>query len=429
MIEFLKKNKEDVFFYCIVLSIVTLPFSVKINSIAIMLLVLCWLLKDSIKEKISNIQPKLFFLFISVYVIHLIGMFYTSNISQGIFEIEKKLSLLVFPVVLGTTHRFKKEQVQKVLNYFAAVCITASVLCLLYAVYKTISSGSFHYLNPQTQYTTYYFFYDGLSELFMHPVYFSVYIVFSFFIIFKNTIDNWQTVSCRRNLIKTILLFHCVIFLMLLSSRMMIIIFLVAVVSYITFLFFKHEKKWLGISVSMLAALMLASAVIFIPYVRTRMSELVTSSYHFENNPKTNSNLSGKLDGVEMRLAKWYFTVEAGKQSPLFGTGTGDDEDALLDTYKKNNFREGYIPQFNSHNQFLQTWLGLGAVGLLLLVLNLFIPLFLAFKEHNFYYFIFLILIISFCFTESILCRQHGVVFYSFFNSLFAFHSLKTNPH
>jgi O-antigen ligase len=130
---------------------------------------------------------------------------------------------------------------------------------------------------------------------------------------------------------------------------------------------------------------------------------------------------------VQMRLAKWYFTIEAGQQSWLFGTGTGDDEDALLDTYKKNNFKEGYIPRFNAHNQFLQTWLGLGIIGLIILILNLFIPLFLAFKERNLYYCIFLILIISFCLTESVLCRQHGVVFYSFFNSLFAFHSLKKN--
>ena len=128
-----------------------------------------------------------------------------------------------------------------------------------------------------------------------------------------------------------------------------------------------------------------------------------------------------------MKLAQWYFTLETGKDTWIFGKGTGDDEDALLGTYRKNNFLEGLYPKFNSHNQYLQTWLGLGLVGLLIFLLNLFAPLYLAFREKNLLYIIFLILIISFFFTESVLCRQHGVVFYAFFNSLFAFHTFNQN--
>ncbi|MFH1003907.1 MAG: O-antigen ligase family protein [Bacteroidota bacterium] len=425
MINTFRQYKNTIFLVCLTASIVTLPFSIRANSIFIILLVICWLLKDSMKEKISYIRNPLFILFISLYIVHLIGMFYTFNIQQGFFELEKKLSLLIFPLILGTTAKIKYEDVQKILYYFVASCIIVSVFCLLYAGYRTISSGSFYSFNSQTQYTTYYFFYDGLSDVFIHPVYFSAYIVFSFFIVLKNIIANWMQNPATRNVFKSILLCYLITFLLLLSSRIMIITFFALILSYILYLFFKQKKKWLGISISMLVALVLISSVIFIPYVRERISELYTSSYVFKNNPETNINLSGKMDAVEMRMANWYFTIQAGKNTWLFGTGTGDDEDVLMSTYQKNNFMEGYVPKFNSHSQFFQTWLGLGVVGLLILLLNLFIPLYISWKTKNYYYMIFILVISLFCFTESIFCRQWGVVFYAFLNSLFAFHTLK----
>lgn len=424
MLKTLEKYRDAVFFTCLVGSIVTLPFSIKINSIAIICLVVAWLFKNSIKEKFQNIHRPLFYLSISLYAVYLSGMLWTSNIEHGIFELEKKLSLLIFPVILASVNRIKREEINKIVYYFAISCVLASFVCLIYASYRSIAANSFFEINPQSNYVTHYFFYYGLSDIFIHPVYFSAYIVFSICILFNYLIDNKGTNSRKRNILIIALILYLILFLCLLSSRIMILGFLILGLLYFIYSYTK-TKRGMKLSLGIFALVIVVVSVAYVPAIRERFSEIINSSYHFENNPEANKNLSGKVDGIQMKLAQWYFTLEAGKNNWLFGVGTGDDEDELQKTYLQNNFMEGYIPRFNSHNQYFQTWLGLGLVGLSILLLCFFIPVFIAFKQKNILYLIFLFIVMFFCLTESVFCRQNGIVFYAFFNSLFAFHSLE----
>ncbi|MBI3502832.1 MAG: O-antigen ligase family protein [Bacteroidetes bacterium] len=424
MIEAFRKNKDKFFFYCLALSIVSLPFSLKLNSISIIILFIYWILKDGLKEKLGNITSPLFYLFISLYFFHVIGMLWTSNIEHGKFELEKKLSLLIFPIIIGTSKKISFDEIKKILNYFACSCTIVSLICLAYAFYRAMSSGNFYEINPVSNYATHYFFYEGLSEIFIHPIYFSAFISFSAFVVLKNILKLHDYFS-RKNILHFIWLAYLIVFLFLLSSRTMTISFFLISAFYILYFFLKNKKIFLGISITSVMIAIFISSIIFIPTIHERFSEIFTSSYSFNNNPETNKNLSGKLDDIQMRFAKWFFTIKTGKKTWILGTGTGDDEDELMKTYLENNFMEGYVPQYNSHNQFLQTWLGLGVIGLGILLLNLLASFYLSLKRKNIIYFFFIFLITAFCFTESILCRQHGVVFYSFFNSLFAFHFFK----
>jgi O-antigen ligase len=66
-----------------------------------------------------------------------------------------------------------------------------------------------------------------------------------------------------------------------------------------------------------------------------------------------------------------------------------------------------------------------GILGLLILIGSLIVPAVAANRNQNYLYLAFL-LFFSLCFlTESVLNSQKGVVFFAFFNSLFAFHLLK----
>lgn len=126
-----------------------------------------------------------------------------------------------------------------------------------------------------------------------------------------------------------------------------------------------------------------------------------------------------------VRILKWKCSWDIIKENWIFGVGTGDAQDVLQKKYQDIHFTVAFEEEYNSHNQFLQTWLGLGILGLFLFLASLFFPLMMAYRQHIYLFIVFITLFSICCFTESFLCRQHGIVFYAFFNSLFAFNSLK----
>src|SRR5690349_8013778 len=101
---------DTLFFVALVLSVATLPFSMKACSICIYALVACWLFRDPLSEKLKRLSNPVLLLFISYYVLHVLGMAWTENIRNGFWELERKSSLLVLPLVLGTTRPLRSEE-------------------------------------------------------------------------------------------------------------------------------------------------------------------------------------------------------------------------------------------------------------------------------------------------------------------------------
>lgn len=415
MREVYQKRIDALFFFCLVLTVVTLPFSLKLNSLSIFALVGCWLLRDTPAEKWRMAGNRWLWLFVSFYGIHLAGMLWTSNTSNGLWELERKSSMVVFPIVLATTRPLSADDVRWVMKYFVGSTLLASLVCLGYASYRVFTTGQWTETDPQTLYTTHYFFYDGLAELLIQPMYLSLYVVFSICIVV------YLSPSWKRPL-PYLIVGYLVVFLFMLSARMMILAFFALVVINIGTHFIARGKFLLGAVVAATTVALLALLISVTPLLRDRFTEVINSSFEFKNDPEANKHLSGQLDDVNMRLAKWYFTIEAGKPTWLFGQGTGDDLDALMQKYRDNNFAEGYVPKYNSHNQYLQTWLGLGIPGLLTMITMFAVPAIHSVRQKNFLHFSLIVLVAMFCLTESVFCRQWGVVFYACFNSLFAFH-------
>ncbi|MBK7816791.1 MAG: O-antigen ligase family protein [Sphingobacteriaceae bacterium] len=132
-------------------------------------------------------------------------------------------------------------------------------------------------------------------------------------------------------------------------------------------------------------------------------------------------------NGFTTRLAQWECSYIIIKKQPLFGVGIGDTQDELQVEYKKNFLHYSFKDKFNAHNQYFQTTLGLGLVGLVTLVSTLLVAVIVAYRRRNFLYLAFIIIFSACCLTESTLCTQYGVVFYAFFNSFFAFKMLGGN--
>ena len=64
-------------------------------------------------------------------------------------------------------------------------------------------------------------------------------------------------------------------------------------------------------------------------------------------------------------------------EKPLFGYGTSDEKEVLLEAYEQEGFYHFAKKKLNAHNQYLQTGIAVGVVGMLVLMLMLFVPLYL----------------------------------------------------
>ena len=100
------------------------------------------------------------------------------------------------------------------------------------------------------------------------------------------------------------------------------------------------------------------------------------------------------------------------KQNPIGGVGAGDVVDQLSKEYDKE------IPNSNvvsPHNQFMDTLMATGIIGLVLLLIMLVLPFIQAVRDRNYLQLVFVVIIIVCALTESILERQMGLYFFCLF--------------
>jgi O-antigen ligase len=121
---------------------------------------------------------------------------------------------------------------------------------------------------------------------------------------------------------------------------------------------------------------------------------------------------------ADVRLTIWQSCLEIIKENPLLGVGLGDVEQKLLDKYKRFNYTEGLDRRYNAHNQFLQTTVEVGVLGLATLLFVMGVSISFAITKKNFVSLCFLSIALLFFLSESILVRQKGIVFFSFFMPL-----------
>jgi len=136
------------------------------------------------------------------------------------------------------------------------------------------------------------------------------------------------------------------------------------------------------------------------------------------------ASLGKSWGGKAIRLAIWSCSKDILQNNWLFGVGTGDVQDNLQEAYEKRKFYfASRYNRYNAHNQYLQLWIGNGIISPILLIGCLIIPLFLLYRNNTLKspYTLFLVFSALIFFTESIFDTNKGIIWYSFFNSIFAF--------
>jgi O-antigen ligase len=385
--------------YTIMILAFFIPIWEKLVPPVIALLFLLWLIEGDFKNKFQNIiRNRIGLLFILFYLLYVIGLIYTTDMGRGLFDLEVKLSLFIFPVLLlSGSENIQKIDLSRILNSFVIGCLVVSVFLIsraLFFYFQAYEIGKLTYIN--LSYHT-------------SPSYLAMYLNFSVMIIFLSFFKEKRSKALRFTGAFLILFFA--VFIILLSSKSGVLTLLFSVLFMFFYLLFR--KKYMAVAImSLISMLMLVLVYKYAKVTIERIKTAIDVSVNY-NNISSNSE-----ESTSERILIWEASSNVIKRNPVIGVGTGDVKQELMNEYKKEGISFAIEKSLNAHSQYFQTGIAIGLSGLLVLVLSLIIPLYFAFRSKSWIYVFFLFLFIINLLFESMLERQAGVVFYAFFNAL-----------
>jgi O-antigen ligase len=419
---------KNIFLASFLLSVITLPFSVKLCHGALICMTIAWLLEGNWTNKIQIVRGSVMLQVVFVFfTLHLAGLVYTENTDSGWFNIEKKVFFLTVPLVLATTEiKLTERHLTLILYAFVLACFAGSLICIYHAwdqasiiaagelpLNQYLATSRYSTLHPFESETWLIFSYVSLAEgINIHPTYFSLYLAFCIAFIIQQ-LSKSSSRFMQAGLV--ILALYFAFFIIFLAARIII----VGVV--LMFLFSAYRslgRKQMATGLAAVAFAILGGWLLYInPVSRYRsLQEINISTFsispdsHYEN-------------AAQIRVSLWWLAIKSiEKSNPIWGSGTGDVEDLMKITssqYRVTNVMETFDP----HNQYLYTYLCLGFTGLLFLTLCLGLPVYFAWLHQDNLFLTFSFLFILLCFTETAFELQKGIAFYTLFCSLFAFQS------
>lgn len=381
-----------------------------LNSVLSILLVAWWLIFSKKEFDISSRKTKLMLLFLSLYLIGIAGMIWTNNIKAGIATLETQSAIFFFPLVFGTTSVLSSSFLKKITTHFLIATSIASLAGLLFGSYNFLETGNIEQLTG-VHLTPFHA---------MRPVNMGLFCLLAMIMAFQQLESD--PIRLKGLLYGCIVLMTLMI--LLLSIRLIIICWLLAMLYFFIRIV---QKLMLRILLIVASALLLVVSAIAIPAVKKQWNEFFDQSSRSNIILDEDSSLAKSWGGKALRIAIWKCSADILKKHWLTGVGTGDVQDSLQQAYENRKFYfASRYNKYNAHNEYLQMMLANGLPALLIFLACIIYPLLnFSRKFSATTYLLFLLLFGLAAISESILEVNKGIIWYSFFNSIFAFGYLK----
>jgi len=348
------------------------------------------------------------------FIVQGLALLYTHNTKEGFFIQQINLGLIAIPIAVFYSDLIQRKNYGMLMRWYILILFTASVIALIHAwqLYVHTGNASFFFYHPLV------YIYSG------HAIQYSILVFIGILFLIE---ENATHENIKNRQFVLFLLIYFTVFLFLLTSKMVIAVFLLYIVYLIicTNEFFRKLSYRMGALVIILAALI----IIFTTNspLRKRVSEEMQSNISFIE--KDEFSPADYFNGIEFRLVSWRFAYEILNENHawLFGVSPGDAQDMLNTKYRKMNMftgglpgnRKGYL-DYHTHNQFLQALLETGIPGLAAFILICAGMIQLAKKSGNRSMTVLTILLLCYCFADAVLRTQYGIILFIFF-PLFTF--------
>src|SRR5689334_3563555 len=388
---------DDLLFVLYLAFFVSLVFAFRaLSSISIALILLSGLIKNKIERKnffnLNLLSPLVLFCGL-LFVLQFVSMLYTTDIEQGWKNIRLKSALVVLPVAICCCAYINETTRRKLLKWYCLILFSAC----LFAIYHAAKTYS-------VTHNTAVFLYHSLVSIYSaHAVQFSILVFVSLLYLLESATKKVIAFSKYLDLF---LIGFFLVFLFLLSSKLVIAFFLVYFVYSMirSFLLKSINTKYIVISIAGLAVF---SLFIFSTQNRisNRFKEVVDTDFQFIKRDKFNQG--DYFNGLQFRLLQWEFVPAILKENKawLVGVTPGDAQNLLNQKYISKNMYTGTVERgdkgfigYNTHDQFLESLLETGLIGSLvfLLICWSMVKMIVARKEAGLSFITILLLVYSF---------------------------------
>jgi O-antigen ligase len=356
-------------------------------------MVLCALTLIAVRNDTKEIK-KLFSIrypfvwFVLFFLAHVSGMLNTTNTEFGVADIGMKASLIAVPIFLVSTKlRLKTKHI---VNTYLIALLIAVLVCYSYAVFRSIDA-------PEDNHFGY--FTESYFSFLMHRSYFATYLALGALISIVRFFDDakWRNYYFLLSvvfLVSTVLTF----------SKAGILILLVLIVPIGYYLIAKQYKRGYAVLTVLFFIFAFAVGIGSSDRLSSRFELMVNG---FVNHQST-SNTS--FESSASRMIMWTTSLQLFSEHPFVGVGTGDVRDAL-DQRNEELGNLGVVEHsLNSHNQYLNTGVQLGLVGLLPMFFAFLTSFAIAIRKRNLILFITTSTFVLTMLFESFLETQAGLI-------------------
>ena len=336
------------------------------------------------------------------YLMHFVGMTYSSNTDFGWMDIGMKASFGIFPVIFMLFNF--KINLKLLFKSFVTGALVSIIICFYLS-----------YLNYSETGNLWHFRESYLSH-FIHRSYWATYLVlafiFSVYLVIKKQIN--LLVGCTLSL-----LFFTVVFIT--GSKAGILIIIISTIALLIYIArVTGQLKW-AIGLGVLAVVILITTLSYFPSVANR----IESSYKYATG-QYSINLE-KTESTASRILMWQTAIDLIKEKPLLGYGTGDIKDVLAQKNKEKGNVDVAQRKMNAHNQFLNSWVAIGLFGFLFLVFIFLLPFIFAPQEEGFIHRLIIFILFASLVAESFLETQAGIIPVAFLMTLLGVRKKRLN--
>lgn len=448
-----------------------IPISWRIASYAMIGLFVSTILKGVFENgfKINPLQYKnkpVYIFFIAFWILYALSFLYSDNTAEARIQIGKKLPFFLFPLffLCSDLSYLTKERVRTLMY-----CLVLGILSL-YAINLVWAIIDISFNDDKiTRLTNYHKFFKTSDRIFtyLHRAHFSLFtclaLVFSF-------VEFFDSKSHKIRIFNLVIIFIMIMSPFYITSRAGILCEILVLFTLWIWLTFIRKERKLGIITGVLFVLMLLMGYFAFPKTIDRFSKAINmvkdgkgdirltlrsscrsairDNYLFgagagdrcdetlkahityreyiisQIKPTEDADLMDFernretfLDSIDARFENDYTkeVYEYAKQiSEVYDCDYSSVKQYLAEYQRIDHT---ILHELNAHNQFSDTIIAVGIIGLILLLGFFIAPVYLWIKNKNFdiVFFSLLFIIVFNCLFESVFERQMGIMFFVFF--------------
>lgn len=466
-------------YICLVLSFFTLPLSWRIATYAMAAMFVVAFLRGIFEDgfRMNQLQGKnriVCFVSIVFWIVYAVSFLYSDNQADAGTQIGKKLMFLLFPIYflcLNLSY-LTKERVRIVMYGFVSGIFVLYIINFFWAGFDIIFND-----NDLERLSSHYDFFKTNDDVIfpgIHHSYFAMMtclgLVFCFIELFTCKVRSVRIYDIVLILLLIISTFHVA------SRAGILCLICICVILWIWLTFVSGKTKVGLITGASILMLLLAGYFVF-----PKSIERFTKTIDDVKNNRGDARLTivkasksliydnilfgvgvGDRSDKTLEMYHKYRDEQVSKMTPVgdvdveifeqsrqilldsinerYGNSSGEkvigyiDSIAEIDNLDYSNVKDNLVEyqvakhcikyELNMHNQYLETMMTVGIIGVILLLALFIVPIYLSYKNKSFHIELFsLLFIIAFnCLFESVFERQMGIMFFVFFYFLL-FHS------